>query len=974
MKSKQMMVVLVAALSSVSAFANGYWGAHSGSWFAQSSWSWWREPALTSGAEWAWDTQAGPVDVTFDGVDSQASYLYIDGPSGATDNDGPFEKNVTFRGDGAMVTLGSATGVYNGYRRKTVFDNIQLVGAVNDAYFKAKGPITIRNGSIADFHRSGSTLDLSGGDVLLEASTGLFYTVTASKPSKLEVKDGARLDFKRSYSTRTAWDAIDVRVVDGMVLAHDDYIYNAGFFPERSGELVARNGRLGFSPTASSGDKWRLGGSASATGSVDSVFTVSENVDIYGRGCLAVGDLKVSDGKSVCLSLSKISLHRYLSEIANVDVTFNGDVEISVWGNGTGALEFDGRNHFRGGRVTFDLTERYGQAGAKHDLYVSNADADRRSGFVFAGAGTAYFTTSSSTQPNRVRSLCVDDGMSLVRRHAHYYQRYRVHDLTLGPNSTFIGQESFYNFLEATGCVVIDPTATIHCPIGAKSAGARPVPILAAIDGDFELPTISGVTASEGFSVHRVGGCVYWGDDKYVDADSGNRVWCGDADGLWGNSANWGNGVMPSSGGSAILSGFKNTVVTNLDADCQAYGITLRSKAGPFILRGEKIELFKTESPALDSESPFPFIVENELVSNQSELQVRAGCFDATDMSVIDIRGRLSVPNGTLKPSGELVVEGAVSAADLKFQKSVGVNDGGACGERDTSLRVRERGVVTVASQTSAQDVQANFWIDRGGEVVIEGPLQWNTATNDHAVFGRLCVTGAVGGNAVQGYFGTGLVEVGSLDGAAGGSVKIGEGVTLKTSGTCSMPVEVTSKATLACGNDLVLSAPITVSGLGAIVCISNEACLVVQGDVVGYDFDILKRGSGTLALNGAVSLARGHLTVESGTVAWGRAQTVGKLIAKPGVTLAFGSDAGKVSPLTLGESVNLEGVRIKAADEDAAMAATDFATILTVPEGALIVGQPKTDGGIKFRTVVNSDGSQSLQGKVRKGLCITVR
>ena len=82
----------------------------------------------------------------------------------------------------------------------------------------------------------------------------------------------------------------------------------------------------------------------------------------------------------------------------------------------------------------------------------------------------------------------------------------------------------------------------------------------------------------------------------------------------------------------------------------------------------------------------------------------------------------------------------------------------------------------------------------------------------------------------------------------------------------------------------------------------------------------------------------------------------------------------GSVAKLSLGDSVDLSGVTLRAADDDAeAVARGRFCTVLDVPEFCEIRGLPVVTSNYKLRVVQTADGGQALQAKVRNGFVLIV-
>ena len=138
-------------------------------------------------------------------------------------------------------------------------------------------------------------------------------------------------------------------------------------------------------------------------------------------------------------------------------------------------------------------------------------------------------------------------------------------------------------------------------------------------------------------------------------------------------------------------------------------------------------------------------------------------------------------------------------------------------------------------------------------------------------------------------------------------------------------------------------------------------------------DGSVTKKGAGTLLLGSSNALT-GHVSVVSGALAWHADQSFARLAAMPGSILEFGAVGGSAAKLSLGDTVDLSGVTLRAADAEAeAVARGGFCTVLTVPEFCEIRGLPVVTANYKLRVVQTVDGGQSLQTKVRNGLVLIV-
>ena len=89
---------------------------------------------------------------------------------------------------------------------------------------------------------------------------------------------------------------------------------------------------------------------------------------------------------------------------------------------------------------------------------------------------------------------------------------------------------------------------------------------------------------------------------------------------------------------------------------------------------------------------------------------------------------------------------------------------------------------------------------------------------------------------------------------------------------------------------------------------------------------------------------------------------------------IAVGSSDGQIAALTVKDDISLDGLTVRVADSDtAALMGRDYVTILSVPWGFELSGEPTFAGDARWRVRRNADGSSTLQAKVLKGLMMIV-
>lgn len=927
--------------------------------------------------------QEGPVDVTFGGETAAAARIEIASPTDVKDNDGPFVKTVTFKGAGEAVDLNNGFNV--GYRRKFIADNVHLTGEKGGAgYFFNYGKTVFRNGATWSYeygNNYGGT-HAPGASLTVDDATVRFFAYSFTPGSKVTVKNGGKLGWDRSFVTeayaKNYW-GVDWNVIDGDISHAWLGCYTAGFFPKRSGTLNT-SGKF-VKPYNPRDAKWRLGGTAEITGAGgNSLLYTTNNATIYGRGVLHTYGFGGAAGTTNVYDLSEISHFRGSDN--NAVSYFLGDTHFRCTPEGSSLapkMGLGADSHWRGENV-FHCSAN-GTAAHWSVSTPKSVSRDTAFRFVEGVAGdTAKQDVSLSLPVFRFGALELGDNV-LAQLRPRYYHAVHTHDFTMGKNSSLDTLYDF-NFVRALGEVSVDPTAKIIVPCGAsRAAGAAPAPFFCALD---EIPdgVVQPKTVTEGNFVSRVGGCCFYWDGTYAPT-AADYTWNGSADGNWSTSENW-TKSGPNESFGATFHTYAHLVSTNDIVGLVTPGVRFDNTSGPCILRGNPVELTATVVDSWDSavanNSSYPQIIELDVSSQAAVLGVSSRHQNCA-IAPICFRGNVDVPNGAFAPTGITVIDGTLNAKELQLLNMTQANatSGVTAENSPTLLAVRKTGAVNIANQVSEHSTTSMLWIAKGGRVNVTGDWVSTGYENEHVVKGAFAVSGKLGGSKTQTYIGEGVLKAGTTDGAGGAKLRIGEDLTVAptTADFGTMPIEVAyGNVTFAPTCAGVMGQAVDIAALGAVVTVTNDAAYVLSGDWAGFDFDLVKTGSGRLTLDNAVdSSGRGYVTVETGTLAWTKPQTFGKLITKPGSALAFGSADGAVAPLTLNDGVDLTGVTVMPADA-AAKAATlgKFSTILTVPEDCEIKGTPVAADGTVFRTVANADGTTSLQGKVPSGLMLILR
>ena len=838
------------------------------------------------------------------------------------------------------------------------------------------------------------------GELTVKDSDLEFFSFVPSIDATMRFFSGSLRTSRFSTGMHSAQTNVQVRNAQLHVNAD---IRSVAYFPSGKDGLYDHIGvsDYSFQPTLAGGEQIALRGRTQATnntGATVSKMNLTNDVAFYGRGTLNVGNIRVTNGRTADFDLENVEIgYRICEALANPDGTT--DAPLVRFHNGVNIKMYDNRDGQS--KRTPDISATVGFYGNTtidiHDIYTGTLGKTSfnhklrfydRSGVEFRGGTIEY--VGFCGVPVRFSRYALGDDTSIEERDYNWNVPCwrRTHAFTLGKNA--IQKSATYEVVvEVAGDdIEVDPTATLIA--GMQSDIKTDVwPVFCSLAKGPLGCTVQVSKEWEGASIKWVGGCAYYstGTKDYGGATTQGR-WLGAEDGLWSNANNWGGALKPYSGIDATFNGETRTVVTNDTANAQALKLACMGGA-PFILRGNKIKTFRTglgpdAAIAVFSQSPFPFIVECPLEAN-GDFGCNSQYSDSKAQGMVALMGAVDASQGKFGPSGCIVVGNTLDCRELVFQTakfntpySYGDPGWSWVKKNFTELIVLKGGTINVSAQETANTVTGGLWIDKGGTVNVTGAWNWNTSTNEHQVNGLLDLSAAtVGGDAAQGYFGTGRVRIGTTDGTA--DVKLGEGITLETTAANwgTMPIEMTSGFTISNKTDWTYAVPggirVTGPGHALTVYVAKDTVTTIETGVDGYDFDIVKLGEGKLVLNGNVDgLKRGTLDIRGGTVAFDGALKVRTIVSAPGTTLAFGSTNGVTASLFVDDDVDLSNLTFRSAAGDNP-AQTGYQTVVTVPWDCEFAGAPTVDG-VKLRTVANADGSKSLQAKATRGLLLLFR
>lgn len=927
--------------------------------------------------------------------------------------------SVTYRGPGTLYLSekgqsGSDTG------RDMHFENIAVVMTNHLDQAGDPASLILRGHSIwknSSFRSTASTFYMStGADVVLDNVTFDFKRLAMANDVRLLFKSGT-FDYTTTGSG-TYLASPNVLVRDARIRCFDDVTCTAKeFLPATTNGLLfvcGRDGSKNLVLALAKGDHVCLRGTYMATNHVSncirSAFT--NDCTVYGRGTLDTGFVYVSPGAKVSFDLDTFVLARRFAEdgaaIADTPTELNFRNGTTI---GYRAAANDSANYIHEksyiranfyGNLTLDAWDRQRDAASTFRMYGSQRrcyNMMERSSVTFRrGQVDACYLR----KPVRFARYEVGENASVLEMDSSNSTPtdLRTHDLKIGANATW---KAYGNgmVLDANGDVDIDPSATIELPM--PTAAATFAPVFLSISGEKPACTFKCTGMQPGYEVRWVGGCAYYFKPGEITTYSqAETYWTGAVSGSWGDPANWGNNVIPRDR-TTYFQGVSHTVITNDMEDVLLYRIwvgggvaSVANKSAPFIFRGNPIKVSAVDegsNSGIRTESTFPFICEAPIVATGAKLGLATMCGGGGNNNLprgqVVLKGGVTFASGggCLVPQGFITLGGTSVCGDLKMAESLVTyyNAYRSGNDRDYTRRgeltILKGGSLTVQNQTTVNSATSSLWIAKGGQVKVSGSWNWETAENEHQVNGLLDLDATVGGGATQGYFGTGVLKVKVTDGTDGAKMRLGEGLTLAptTANWGTMPIDMTSDLTISNATDwtYAVQGGLEVSGPGHKLTVDGAGTTTFATAVSGYDFDICKKGTGTLALDeNANGLARGTLDLQAGTIVFKKPQGIGRFAFKSGATIALGSSNGQIAALTVKDDVNLTGLTLKVADDATAeLMKEDWTDLLTVPWGFELTGEPTFAGAdIKWRPHQNADGSTSLQGKVRKGLVLIVR
>jgi hypothetical protein len=623
-----------------------------------------------------------------------------------------------------------------------------------------------------------------------------------------------------------------------------------------------------------------------------------------------------------------------------------------------------------------------------------------RSELVLCGGG--IYNSAFDELPRRFEAYEIGEEMEVNQRNSDYSvsSALRVRDFKMAAGSSYkSGQQN--QEIEAIGEVSIDPSAKIvHTSYNTSNNGCWPA--FRSLEPEPPTANLSLSSMPDGYSLRWVGGSAFYANDVDITASFSESYgyWLdGGPDCNFSTSGNWGRKTLYKTGTvNMSLSGKRHTVVTN-DVDDVAvksliFGMQQDGYAGsaPFIVRGNPIAVTSADIPAsvdwrnkpspypaVFTASSFPQTMETRIDSAQSVMCVAAAS-SSERRGILYFKGGIKAPQARFVPMGTIVLGGDVEIKDLNPADAIGTGSNtrqsSPYGRRLwTEIMLKPGCDVTVSEQTSVNNADVMLSIMTNATMTVNGAWIWNETNTEHVIKGELVLNGTVGGDAIQGFFGKGVLRVNTTDGTAGGRLRIGEGLTLAPTDSLwgSMPLEITDTATVS--NELACwtysADSLAVLRPGHTLTFAGDGDTVLAAPVVGSDVVLRKEGSGALIMAAeSDGLSNSTVEITDGVFGSSSAQSFGALRMFRGTKLRVDFTSGSSTCIAVAGDVCLDGVEIRSSGEDF----DGWKDVLRVSPGSDISGYPVAGGRLRIKYASLSDGSTVLRAKLKRGLSIIVK
>lgn len=956
------------------------------------------------------------VTLTLDGKEHYLTRFYADGGTAGVADLSP----LTMQGPGTLYVLGN-NGTLNQLQngREITFDHINFVltnhlnVSTSGGGLYAYGKLTVKGGHVEALYDNANITVSSTGSLIIDEGADVCTRYFVVDPSStLDIRNGTFLFIGCNVNdlvTPNLHIGANSKLLSVGTTAR---YWTRGIIPAETNSLAMVNfkGYSAVKPPLEEGEKLLWRGTLIVTNAVaavdsapQSVFTNS--VSFYGRGRFMGARNTFGAGKTINLDLAEFDVGH------SIDSTASGDyanlnfynTKFGAFNGNLGATKADwivssAYLNLYGSTVIDLINLTDPSQTARHVDTTGTMRFKPRSSLTVQGVGGTY-VSAIDEMPTRFQLYEIGAGVTETRKTSDdgtsgtISAPLRTRDFKMGANATNATWQ--YNMaIEALGEVSIDPTASIvQTSYNASNNGCWP-----AFTSLAETPptaNLSLTTMPSGYSLRWVAGSAFYANDVDITSVFTNSYgyWL-DAgpDCYFSTASNWGRATLYKGGTVNMYLSAKNHAVMTNDVDDVAVLSLIMSvehagyqASAPMVVCGKPIRVTSTnitpdisgsKLPAVFTKSGFPQTFAARIDSTESVMC--AATYNGDRRGALYFKGGIHAPNARFVPSGSIILGGTVNVADFNPTNCfVGYRTRRVSpyGLRYwTEVMLKPGCEMTVSGQTSANAADVELAIMTNASMTVNGPWTWNETNTEHLVNGLLHLNGTVGGNAVQGYFGTGTLKVKATDGANGGKLRIGEGLTLEPAAADwgSMPIEITDDATIL--NTLgswtyEVAAGIPISRPGHSVTFDGTGTTTVAGPISGYDITVVKKGTGTLILADGNELTNSTVEVASGTLKVTADQSLRALRVAPGATLSFGSNGASLASVAVSDNVDLSGVGLKVAND----AAEEWTRVLSVPNGASITGEPVVNG-LSVRLVAGAQGGSELQVRKIKGTRVFFR
>lgn len=963
-----------------------------------------------------------PVTLSLDGRTHYLHRFYMDMDGGVASPADP--SPLTLLGPGTL-NIQAESGLYHqiAYGREVTFDHMNLV-ITNHLEATTKGGGLMPSGKITV--KGGSVEAVDNGAYITVGDTGALRLEdgAAVRARAVNISGNATVSLEDSVLEFSEYGNVaDVTTPNLHIGANSSFsslseyvrYWTKGIIPSETNSHVIVNyaGYSAVQPPLAANEHLALRGTLAVTNSAQQITDTSaqtiftNSVAIYGRGRLMACTLRFASDLVSDVDLSRVDVGDCIGShiYANFATVNFHNTQIGLFNDNMGATTpgWLARNIYLGfyGRTVFDFSNlndpsaRVTRTDAKGAIRMKD-----RSELVLCGGG--IYNSAFDELPRRFEAYEIGAGMEVKQRNSDYSvsSALRVRDFKMAANSSYTtGQHN--QEIEAIGEVSIDPSAEIvHTAYNASNDSCWPA--FRSLESEPPTQNLALSSMPEGYSLRWVGGSAFYANDVDITASFSQSYgyWLdGGPDCNFSTSGNWGRNTLYKTGTvNMTLSGKRHTVVTNDVDDVAVKSLVFDAlqdgyaSSAPFIVRGNPIAVTCADIPesvdwrnkpspypAVFSASSFPQTMEARIDSIQQVICVAAAS-SGERRGILYFKGGIHAPGARFVPMGTIVLGGDVAIRDFNPADAIGVGtntrQSSPYGKRLwTEVMLKPGCAVAVSEQTSVNSADVMLSIMTNASMTVNGPWIWNGTDTEHVIRGALVLNGTLGGDAVQGFFGKGVLKVKTTDAAGGGRLRIGEGLTLVPTSEQwgSMPLEITDTATVS--NELACwtysADSLAVLRPGHTLTFAGDGDTVLAAPVSGHDVVLRKEGSGALIMaTESDGLSNSMVEITDGVFGSTSAQSFGALRMSKGTKLLVDFTSGASGAIAVSGDVSLDGVEIRSSGGDF----DGWKDVLRVSPGSDISGSPVAGGRLRIKYERLTDGSTVLKAKLKKGLSVFVK